>query len=211
MAYSVDIPRLESVFTKLRKDPKDQQGLVDLWDLLKPIINLTVERFPAHMHDDMGQEIRMFLMKRAAYLSKAYFDGKIKNPTNYLFRVCFNAGINYYKKEAKTEDHLMPLDDLKMEPIYRHTNARKDKIITEIREETQAFIKMHFRKPNQRQTAERFMVAMLRGERPSFTTLKVSKFAKTTQRPAKDTFSIVQIKIRELMAKRINELLDQDE
>ncbi len=210
MAYTVDAHKLESVFKKLRENPKSDEALVEFWDLLKPIITLTIGRFPEHMADDLGQEIRMFLMKRAAYLSTAYFDGRIKNPTSYFFRVCYNAGINYYKKEAKTEDHLMPIDDLKIEPIFTEKNARKDKIITQIREEVQAFIKMHFRNRQQRETAERFMVAILRGERPSFSTSKVERFAHANRKPAKDTYSIVHIKIRELVAEHIDELLDQE-
>ncbi len=211
MAYSVDEQKAEAIFSKLRQNAHDNDAIASLWDLLAPIIKLTVDRFPQHMHDDMGQEIRLFLMKRGAYLSNAYFGGKIRNLTNYAFRVCYNAGINYYKKEAKTEDHLMPIDDLKIEPIFQQRNPRKDKIITEIREQTQAFIKLHFTGRAARQTAERFMVAILNGERPSFTSSKVKKFAHADQRPAKDTYSIVLIKVRELIADRIGELLDNED
>lgn len=207
MATSIDPAKLEAVFSTLRKSPKDEAGLVEFLNIMKPIITLTLDRFPSHMSDDLSQEIKMFLMRKVEYLTKAFFDGRIKSPTNYFFRVCYNAGINYFNKEKKSEDHLLPIDDLKLEPIYKTKVSGKDKIIQQIREETLAFIKMHFKNKDQRVVAERFLEALLKGQRPSFNTGKVERFSHTERRPAKDTYSIVLIKVRELMSGRIDELL----
>ncbi len=205
MAHSIDLKRLEQVMYAVRSDPTNNDNLSLFLDLLKPIITLTLDRFPEHLSDDMAQEIRMSLMRKSKSIAESYFAGRIKNPTNYFFTACKNWGINYLNKELKTADRMMPLDDLKMEPVYE-ARTHKEKIVQEIREECLAFIRSHFTRRHAQNTAERFMEALLRGERPSFQTSKVERFSKSSRQPAKDTYSIVLIKLRELTANHIEDL-----
>ncbi len=207
MAHSIDPKRLEQVMSAVRSDPTNNANLSLFLDLLKPIITLTLDRFPDHMSDDLAQEIRMSLMRKSRSISESYFAGRIKNPTNYFFTACKNWGINYLNKELKTVDRMMPIDDLKLEPVYE-ARTHKEKIIQEIREECLAFIRSHFTKKHAQNTAERFMEALLHGERPSFGTTTVERFAKSSRQPAKDTYSIVLIKLRELTANHIEDLME---
>jgi DNA-directed RNA polymerase specialized sigma24 family protein len=205
MSHSIDAKHLERVMSALRARPKDNECLTAFLDLMKPVITLTLDRFPDHMRDDLAQEIRMSIMRKAESIANSYFAGRIKNPTNYFFTACKNWGINYLNKELKTVDRMMPIEDLKLEPVYE-ARTHKEKIVQEIREECLAFIRSHFTKRHAQLTAERFMESLLRGERPSFNTGSVERFARSQRQPAKDTFSIVLIKLRELTAQHIEDL-----
>jgi len=207
MSHSIDAKRLEQVLSAVRADSASNESLVAFLDLMKPIIALTLDRFPDHMSDDLAQEIRMSLMRKAKSIADSYFAGRIKNPTNYFFTACKNWGINYLNKELKTIDRMMPIDDLKLEPVYE-ARSHKEQLIQEIREECLEFIRRRFTKKHAQHVAERFMEAILRGERPSFNTGKVERFARSQRQPAKDTYSIVLIKLRELVSEHIEELTD---
>lgn len=190
----------------VKTNPGNENIKNDYLEILKPIIKLTAERFPSNLAEDMQQEIKIFLMKRADYIANTFFDGKIKDPTNYIFTVCRNAAMNFFKKESKYNVHVIPIDDLKIDPIYKPKTYQKQKCLDETRVQMLSFIKTRFTSKKEQQQAERFLLALMEGKRPSFMTIKVNKFAKSNQQNAKDIYSIVLMKVRELLQPRIAEL-----
>jgi DNA-directed RNA polymerase specialized sigma24 family protein len=206
VAYSINVDRLEKIMYAVRANPKDQNAQVDLLTILQPIIGLTKDRFPQHLGDDVEQEIRLFVIRKAEYLSGAFFRGRIKNPTNYFFRVCFNAAMNYLKKENRGFDHMVPIEDLKLQPVYEQRLVSKQKILEKIREEVLEFIRVRFEKRADQAIAERFVNGLLKGQRPSFHNKILHKEAHAQYRPAKDIYSIVLDKLRDLTRAHIEEL-----
>jgi hypothetical protein len=208
MGMVLDAARLEKALAEIQKNPKDPNHVGALIELIRPIIALTRERFPQHLGEDLEQEIRLFIIKRADYIARTFFEGKIKNPTNYFFTVCRNSAINHMKKETKNDDRLIPLDDLKTAPIYKGDQTRKQRIVEQIREDMLKWCRIRYKdQPKLSKRAEKFVMVMMAGERPSFTTAKLKSFAQTDQQAAKDVYSVVLIKLREMASEHIEELL----
>ena len=208
MSLVLDSARLEKSLALVRDHPDDPSTTESLLELLKPIIKLTVERFPSHLSEDIGQEIKIFIMKKMGYIAKAWQDGKIANPTGYFFRVCYNAATNYIKKELKHESHLMPIDDIKIEPAIMPKTDKKQRLLDAIQQDVLSFIRVRFTKPKDTARAERFVTVILDGKRPSFQTDCVQKFSAMRYKAAKSVYSIVLKKIRELVLMHIDEFLN---
>ena len=199
---------LAKSLTAVKRNPGNEQIKIDFLDVVKPIIKLTTDKFPSQFGDDMRQEIQIFLMKRADYIANAYFSGKIENPTNYLFRVCYNSAMNFFKKEAKHAVHLVPIDDVKVDPIYKAGAAEKQKVLIKIREQMMDFIKVRFSLKKDQKKAEKFLTTLMDGKRPSFMTVPLQKFANARHKDAKDIYSIVLLELRELVKPHIQELTE---
>lgn len=199
---------LAKALTAIKNNPNNEQIKIEFLEVVKPIVKLTIEKFPVQCMDDMRQEIQIFLMKRADYIANAFFSGKIENPTNYLFRVCYNSAMNFFKREAKHAVHLVPIDDVKVDPVYRASNAEKQKILIKIREQMMDFIRVRFTLKSDQKKAEKFLAALLDGKRPSFHTVPLEKFSRGNQKDAKDIYSIVLMEIRELVKPHISELTE---
>lgn len=208
MPIVLDSKRLGEILLAIHDKPDKSKEIEALLAIVNPIIRLTADRFPAHMSDDLQQEVRMSLMKKAPYLAQAYHDGKLDNPTNYLFTLCYHAGINYIKSEEKHTDHLVPISDIKIEPAISPRTYDKLRILDKVKEEVLSWIRVRFTKKIDSSRAERYVDRILGGLRPSFKTRVVEKFYKGTQAPAKDTYSIVLQKIRELLFEHQKELLE---
>lgn len=208
MSITLKYEDLARVLTDIKQNPNDENKKLEFVNVVNPIIKLTIDKFPQDMHEDMAQEMKIFLMKRAEYIANAFFSEKILNPTNYMFRVCRNSATNYFKKEAKSATHLVPIDDIKIEPIYTPKTAEKSKILDEIREQCLDFIRLRYTRKVDQKIAERFLVALLQGKRPSFYTQAIRKFAKSRQENAKDIYSVVLLKMRELITPRIEDLTE---
>lgn len=208
MGLLLDAAKLEKAFRLVKDNPGDQTKVGDLVEIVKPIIALTRDRFPQHMGEDLEQEIRMFLLRRAEYLAKAYFGGKIKNPTNYLFTVCRNAAMNHMKRELKNDDRLIPLEDAKSEPIWKGPRHQKTAVVDHIREKMLDWCKIRYKdQPRLVKRAQKFVMALMDGQRPSFHDAKLEKFAESEGQVAKDVYSVVLLKMRELTAQYLDTLL----
>lgn len=199
---------LVRVLMLVKNNPGNENIKHDYLEVLKPIIKLTADRFPSNLAEDMQQEIKIFLMKRADYIANAFFDAKIKDPTNYIFTVCRNSAMNFFKKESKHTIHIIPIDDVKIDPVYKPKTYQKQKCLDEVRVQMLSFIKTRFTNKAEQKQAERFLTVLMDGKRPSFDNNHVAKFAKANQYNAKDIFSIVLMKIRELLQPRMAELLE---
>lgn len=208
MGLVLDATKLEKALIEIQKNPGKPEHVGALIELVKPIIALTRDRFPQHLGEDLEQEIRLFLLKRADYIAKSYLEGKIKNATNYFFTVCRNSAINHMKKETKNDDKLIPLEDVKTAPIYKGAEAlRKQEIIEEIRVEMLSWCRKNYKdNPRLARQAEKFVMVMMSGQRPSFTSTKITKFANSEQTAAKSVYSEVLDKLRDLAKKYMEEL-----
>lgn len=199
---------LVRVLMLVKNNPGNENIKNDYLEVLKPIIKLTAERFDSNLSEDMQQEIKIFLMRRADYIANAFFDGKIKDPTNYMFTVCRNSAMNFFKKECKYNVHIIPIDDVKIDPIYKPKTYQKQKCLDEVRVQLLSFIKTRFTNTVEQKQAERFLTVLMEGKRPSFQVANVTKFAKANQQNAKDIYSIVLMKLRDLLKPRIAELME---
>jgi DNA-directed RNA polymerase specialized sigma24 family protein len=208
MAVSLKHEELVRVLMLIKNNPGNEQVKNDYLETLKPIIKLTSDRFPSNLADDLQQEIKIFLMKRAEYISNTFFEGKIKDPTSYIFTVCRNAAMNFFKKESKHTLHIIPIDDVKIDPIYKPKTYQKQKCLDEVRVQMLSFIKTRFTNRKEQKQAERFLTVLMEGKRPSFDDKVVEPFAKTKAPNAKDIYSIILMKLRELLQPRIKELLE---
>lgn len=209
MSLVLDAAKLEKALALIQKNPKKPEYVGDLIVLLKPIISLTRERFPQHLGEDLEQEIRLFILKRADYIAKSFFEGKIKNCTSYFFTVCRNTAINHMKKETKNDDRLIPLEDVKIEPVYKASDSsKKQRIIDEIRVSLLEWCKDFYRKtPRLIVPAQKFVAALMSGKRPSFNTKKIRGFSKLEQTVAKDMDKAIERQLQNEAKKYIDELL----
>ncbi len=208
MGITLKHEELSRVLMLVKNNPGNEQIKNDYLEVLKPIIKLTAERFPSNLAEDMQQEMKIFLMKRADYIATNFFDGKIKDPTNYIFTVCRNAAMNFFKKENKHTVHIIPIDDVKIDPIYKPKTYAKQKCLDEVRIQMLSYIKTRFTERKEQKMAEKFLGVMMEGKRPSFEDIHLKKFARANAINAKDVYSIVLMKLRELLKPRISELLD---
>lgn len=208
MAVTLKHEDLVRVLMLVKENPGNENIKNDYLEILKPIIKLTADRFPSNLAEDMQQEIKIFLMKRADYISKTFFEGKIKDPTNYIFTVCRNAAMNFFKKESKHTVHIIPIDDVKIDPIYKPKTYQKQKCLDEVRQQMLSFVKTRFTLRAEQKQAERFIGVLMEGKRPSFDTKVIESFSNAKQQNAKDIYSIVLMKLRELLQPRIQELLE---
>lgn len=207
MGVLLDAAKLEKALKLIRDNPAHPTHVGELVDIMKPIIVLTRDRFPMHLGEDLEQEIRLFLIRRADYLAKAYFSGKIKNPTNYLFTVCRNAAMNHMKRETKNDDRLIPLEDVKSDPVWKGPGHRRTKVIDHIREKMLEWCTIRYKnKPRLIRRAEKFVMVLMEGQRPSFHDAKLEKFAEADGQAAKDVYSVVLIKMRELAGEYLDDL-----
>lgn len=208
MAVTLKHEDLVRVLMLVKNNPGNENIKNDYLATLEPIIKLTADRFPSNLAEDMKQEIKIFLMKRADYIANTFFEGKIKDPTNYIFTVCRNSAMNFFKKESKHTVHIIPIDDVKIDPIYKPKTYQKQKCLDEVRVQMLSFIKTRFTSRKEQKQAEKFLTVLMEGKRPSFDTNQVQKFSKANQQNAKDIYSIVLMKIRELLQPRIAELIE---
>lgn len=206
MSVTLKHDDLVRVLFDIKQEPNNDSKKMDFLNLINPIMKLTIEKFPQDMAEDMAQEMKIFIMGRADYIAKAWSEDKIKNPTNYIFRVCRNAAVNYFNKASKNSTHLVSIDDVKIEPIYTPKSYEKSKIIEEVREKCLDFIKVRFTAVAEQKVAEKFLVVMLQGKRPSFLNTTLKPFAHAREQTAKDIYSIVLMKMRELITPRLEEL-----
>ena len=208
MAVTLKHEDLVRVLMLVKENPGNEQIKNDYLEVLKPIIKLTADRFPSNLAEDMQQEMKIFLMKRADYIAKTFFEGKIKDPTNYIFTVCRNSAMNFFKKESRHSVHIIPIDDVKIDPIYKPKTYQKQKVLDEVRQQMLSFIRTRFTSRKEQKQAERFVGVLIEGKRPSFDDHHIEKFAKASGQQAKDIYSIVLMKLRELLQPRIQELLE---
>lgn len=208
MSVSLKHEDLAKALVLIQQNPSDESKKIDFINLVQPIIRLTVDKFSESIRDDMSQEIRMFFMKRADYISTQFFQDKITNPTNYLFRVAYNSAMNFIKREAKNSQYFIPIDDLKIEPIYKHKSASKSKVVDDIREKCLDFIRLRYTDKGDRAWAEKLLLHLLEGKRPTFEEAKFSKITGKRKQTAKDIYSVVLLKLRELAEMRIEELTE---
>ena len=206
MSITLKHEDLARILTEIKQHPKDDNKKLEFITLIAPIIKVTTDQYPQDMMEDMSQEMKIFIMKRSDYIAEAFATDKIQNPTNYLFTVCRNTALNFYKKEAKAKTHLVPLDDVKVEPVYKNQTTSKSKVVEEIRQLCMDYIKVRYTKKIDQRTAERFLVALLQGKRPSFNSKALTKFVR--QENSKDIYSVVLLKLRELIEPRLEELTD---
>lgn len=208
MPIVLDSQTITKAFGQILKHPGDPQHAEELLKVVQPIIKMTLDRFPAHLSPDIEQEIRLFVMKKADYLAVAYRDGQIKTVTNYFFKLCYNAAANYVKKEGRHDLRMVSIDDVKVEPCIVPKTYKKQKIIDRVREEIIEFIRVRFTDKKDSARAERYVMVLLNGKRPTFTSGNINRFSKMEQSPAKDTYSIVLTKLRELFQKYMDEWMD---
>jgi DNA-directed RNA polymerase specialized sigma24 family protein len=208
MPVSLKYEDLAKALATIRQDPTNENNKLEFLNLIQPIIKLTTDKFPADMADDMAQEMRIFLMKRAEYIATQFINDKIKSPTNYIFRVCYNSAMNFIKKDKKTTDGLVPIDDVKIEPVYKPKSSSKSKIVDEIRQQCLDFIRLRYTKKEDQRVAEKLLMTLLSGKRPSFMTKKLRTFAAKRDQNMKDIYSVVLLKLRELVEPRLGELIE---
>ncbi len=208
MAVTLKFEDLSNALMLIKNNPGDEKIKADLLEVVKPIIKLTADKFPSNVSEDMQQEMKMSIMRKADYIAKTFFEGKIDNPTNYIFTVCRNAAMNFFKKESKYTVHIIPIDDVKIDPIYKPKTYQKQKCLDEVRAQMMSFIKTRFTRSVEQKQAEKFLGVLIDGKRPSFLTTQLEKFSNANQANAKDIYSIVLMKLRELIEPRIPELLE---
>lgn len=207
MGLVLDPTQLEKALKVIRANPGKPEHVDGFLKIVQPIIALTRDRFPQHLGEDLEQEIRVFFIRRADYLARAYFEGRIANPTNYLFTVARNAAMNHMKKELKNDDRLIPLEDVKSDPVWKGPGHRRVKVIDTLREKLLAWCKMRYEEaPRLRRRAEKFAMALMDGQRPSFHDAKLEKFSESESQSAKDVYSVVLLKLRELASQYMEEL-----
>lgn len=209
MPVLLDSEKLEKALRLVKNNPGSPQHVEELLKIMKPIFSLTRDRFPDHLGEDLEQELRMFIIRRADYMAKAHFDGRIKNITNYFFTVCRNCAINHMQKEMKNDDRLIPLADVKSEPIYNGSGTNKQRIIEQIRDEMTQWMKLRYKDdPEMMKKGNKFVAVFLTGKRPSFKDFKVKSFSNTDSQKAKDCYSVVLLRLRELVSEYMDELLE---
>ena len=206
MAITLKSEDLAKVLHEIRQNPKDDNKKLEFINLIDPIIKVTTDKYPQDMAEDMAQEMKIFIMKRSDYIAEAYANDKIQNPTNYIFTVCKNTALNFLKKENKAKSNLVPLDDVKVEPIFTPKTAEKTQIIEEVRVQCLDYIKLRYTKRSDQKTAERLLVDLLQGKRPTWQNNKMRKVLNVRQENVKDIYSVVLLKLRELIEPRLEEL-----
>lgn len=208
MAILLKSEILDDIFEQLQKTNGDSKSIGALVQSITPIINLTAERFPRHLTEDLKQELKVFIMSKAKYFAEAYFAGKIRNPTNYFFRVFRNAAIAYMKKDAREGyQSMVPLDDVKSEMVYTIGLSKKD-VIEKIRIQLLDWIRLRFTLASYRRKAEQFIGPFFTGTRPSMSTNSIEKFSQMNYKYGKEVYSVVLTKLRELVVLHYEELLD---
>jgi hypothetical protein len=195
---------LRNVFEKLNKNINDEAVVMELIELLRPILKETVRKFHINIPDDIMQELIIALIKKKEYLTKAFISGEIKNMVHYLFTTFRNAALAAIQKERKHTEHLMPLDDVKLEAITCKRNYTKTRAFLKVRQETFEWLKYRFPKEKDFKRSCKFVDLILSGKKVSFLGTKPNIKALNIK-IVKDVYSIVLNKIRELIIKYSDE------
>lgn len=206
MSIMLDSKSVKIILEKIKKTPEDKAALEELLKLLKPVIKLTIERFPRHLGDDVEQELMMAVCRKAQYISEQYCKGKIKSVTGYFFTFFRNAATVFLNKELKHETHLVSIDDVKVDRAAKPVNQQRHHVIDTIKEEVLDFIRLRFPKRTDAVRAEKYVDVILNGMRPSFATGNIHRFYGGRQTQAKDAYSVVLQKIRERLEAHWSEL-----
>ena len=207
MAIKLDHTDMERCFSKLRANQNDQQAKEEFFRLVEPCIATAVHRFSATQDaaDDLAQDIRLALLRKLPNLTEHWFKDKIKDATSYFMFAIRNEAFNSLDKVRKHKARFVSNDDLKLDVL--HQPHRSD-ILATIHAETCDFIKMHFtRAERYRRIAEEIAHALIyeAGTRPSFSNNETRKMGAGRLAIA-DITSIVQMKLREIVADHIHEL-----
>lgn len=197
MSLVLSVKQLRGPLEAIHKNPTDPEALKELLEIVAPVIKLTAERFPFHLADDIRQELQISMMKKAPYLAKAFVEGTIDSPTGYIFRLLFNEASTALGKELKHEQHLVSIEDVKVENTVMNKTGKKHKVIEKIREELIEWTKQRFEKASDAKSAQRYIEVMIEGKRPSFHTTALKKFKTGRDQNAKDIYSAVFQRLRE--------------
>ena len=189
--------KLKIALEKIQINPKDNDAIMELVELLKPVIRLTVNKFPFRFAEDIEQELLMSIMKKAKYIAERFCSGEIENPTNYLFRFMSNESSVAIKKEIKYETHIVSLEDVKVDRAVMPKSNKKFLVLEKIRGELYEFCELRFPEKKDATRAKRYVDIILEAKRPSFHKADLIKFFKGTNDYAKESYSIVLHKIRE--------------
>lgn len=189
---------LKLALAELYSDEQNPAKLQKLMDVLKPVVEMTLERFPQYLKDDLRQELLAAIMKKAPYLAKAWKDGKIKTPTNYFMTFMKNNCTVALHRELKHSKRTVSIEDVKVDKVVEDSNSeRLSRIFERVREEVREFIKERFPTKADSRRAEKYLELILKGERPTFKSRVVESFYGGRQVQAKEAFSVVLQQVRD--------------
>lgn len=209
MSVVLNNEKLKYVFEKLHNNVQDNDATLELLAILKPVIKLTLDKFPQHLRDDIEQDIKLSIMNKRAYLTKAYLAGNIKNPTNYCFRLIRNTAIVSLHKELKHEEHLVSINDVKVEKAVLNKTYHKQKILIKVRDEVWEWLRIRI--PNQKDfdKAARYLDVILEGQKPKFKNKELMKWFGGQRIQAKEAYSMVLQRVRDRLMSYKEEWYDK--
>lgn len=197
MPVLLDNTKLADIFERLGKNINDPQATEELINILRPVLKETVNKFNTLPPEDTMQEIIMAVLKKKEFLTKAYLEGKILNPTNYIFGMFRNAALASIQKEKKHLDHLIPIDDVKVEAVAKKRNVFKTRALIKVRQETFEWLRARFAKSADYKKACKYVDIILSGKKEG---------SKKQPRNYKlNLYSVVFQKIKELIVKYADE------
>ena len=209
MSIVLSNDKLKDIFEKFSYNINDEQGTLALIDVLKPVLKFTLERFPQLLKEDIQQEILMMVLKKREYLTKAFNLGRIKNPTNYFFRFFRNAAIVFINKENKYNQHIVSIEDIKIEKTVKPKTYMKGKVLRIVRDEVIDLLKAHFVKQNDFNRSCKFLDLILNCERPRWQDAELRKFYGGRPEIAKESYAVVLQYVRTVLGRYQQELLEQ--
>ena len=211
MPILLDSAELMKVFRLIADEPQNNKHVETLINILKPVVKLTIRRFPRHLTEDIEQELYLAITKKASYLANIFNAGQVKNPTNYIFRFLYNEATMATRRELKHDKRLISLDDSNIDAVAEAQTYRKDQVIIKVRDEVIDWAKVRWPKEADANRAVKYLDAIMYAHsRPSWRTKSVHSFAGARQVAAKEIYSAVLTKIRERLTYYWDELFAKD-
>lgn len=204
----LDIAKLKPPLDAIRKNPTDMVAIEQLMGILKPVIKLTVDRFPKHLAEDIHQELHISIMRKAPALAEAVCSGKVENPTGYIFRLMYNEATMALNRELKFESRLVSIEDIKVEKIVEHSYGKRHKILDKIKEELDEWAEDRWKELKDVKRAKKYIDAIIDGKRPSFMTVNLRKFSTGTDDSNKAIYSDILQQLRKRLEYYWEEMTD---
>lgn len=187
-------------------EKKSKDGIEQFIALCEPLIKLSAGKYPLYMREDMKQEARIELMKKAENLALEFKSGTVKNLFDFISRVIYNSSADYARTQKKIECKLIRIDDIEIELAVYPKTYEKTKLLMKIRKALEHFYLARYPENGYGERASRFAYIMLAGKRPTLTTNNLQSFFNGNRIHAQQAFSTSLVIIKRLLERHKEEV-----